>query len=319
MKIWAFIQQKLEETIPVMLLCVVYSKGSSPGRQGFKMVVAKDGEINGTIGGGIMEHKLVEKSKSLLAKLETNTFLLPQYHDKQHSNERSGMICSGEQTIAFVPIYSKYSFLIEDIVSNLKNGEFVNLKISSKGISTFQKNPKIKETHNFITSSKKDWEYVETIGKQSVIHIFGGGHVGLALSEVMNFLGFYVHIYDNREELNTLEQNHFADVHHIVQYDQILTKINLSEEDYVAIMTFGYRDDKIILKQLLKQNLQYLGLMGSKAKIAALLEELKMEGFSKEDYATIFSPIGLDISSKTSREIAISVAAEIIKVKNSKE
>jgi len=66
MKIWRFIKDKLEKDIPVVLLYVLDSKGSSPGRQGFKMAVTNDGEISGTIGGGIMEHKLVELSKSAL-------------------------------------------------------------------------------------------------------------------------------------------------------------------------------------------------------------------------------------------------------------
>ena len=65
-----FIQQKLATSTAVMLLYVLHSEGSSPGRQGFHMVVAKDGELFGSIGGGIMEHKLVEFSKKKLAEKE---------------------------------------------------------------------------------------------------------------------------------------------------------------------------------------------------------------------------------------------------------
>ena len=87
-------------------------------------------------------------------------------------------------------------------------------------------------------------------------------------------------------------------------------------DDYVVIMTFGYRPDKIILRQLLKKDFFYIGMMGSKAKINTLLEELEMEGFPKESYEHIFTPIGLKIFSKTPQEIAISIAAEIIRETN---
>ena len=68
-----------------MLLCVLESERSSPGRQGFKMAVSADGEFFGTIGGGMMEQKFVEKAKHLLAENKTKVLLMRQYHDKQHS------------------------------------------------------------------------------------------------------------------------------------------------------------------------------------------------------------------------------------------
>ncbi len=70
MQIWQFINDKLTRSTSVVLLCVLESHGSSPGRQGFKMAVAADGEISGTIGGGIMEHKLVELSRVRLKNEE---------------------------------------------------------------------------------------------------------------------------------------------------------------------------------------------------------------------------------------------------------
>ena len=79
MEVWKFIEQKLTTGKNIMLLYVLKSEGSSPGRQGFKMAVASDGEFSGTIGGGIMEHKLVEKAKLLLHQNETTASLQHQY------------------------------------------------------------------------------------------------------------------------------------------------------------------------------------------------------------------------------------------------
>ena len=104
MEVWKFIQAKLSAGISIMLLYVLESEGSSPGRQGFKMAVAADGDICGTIGGGIMEYKLVEKAKNMLRQAERNVLLQHQYHDKEKAKDQSGMICSGSQLNAFIPL-----------------------------------------------------------------------------------------------------------------------------------------------------------------------------------------------------------------------
>ena len=81
-------------------------------------------------------------------------------------------------------------------------------------------------------------------------------------------------------------------------------------------MTVGYRTDKLVLKELIHQQYKYLGLLGSSQKIETLFKELIEEGFEETKLKQVFSPIGLNINSKTTQEIAISIAAEIIAVKN---
>ena len=99
--VWQLIHKSLVQNIPVMLLYVLQSKGSSPGRQGFFMAVNKQGEMEGSIGGGIMEHKFVEMAKERLQdsnEKEKETVIKKQFHDKSATKNQSGMICSGEQT-----------------------------------------------------------------------------------------------------------------------------------------------------------------------------------------------------------------------------
>jgi len=311
-----FILQKLQNNIPVILLQVVYSEGSSPGRQGFQMAIAKDEQLFGSIGGGIMEHKLVEFSKNKLSERATNIDLKYQYHDKIHSTQQSGMICSGHQIIAFFPFYKKDIELFQKIDQSIEFNKTDYLHFSKKGLSLLSKDDLIIPT-GFLQQTETDWSYLQKVNQQKVIHIFGGGHVSLALSEVMKFLGFYIKIYDDRESINTLQQNTFCNEKYIISYDSIGSQLENCQDDYVVIMTFGYRPDKIILKQLLGKEFFYIGMMGSKAKIKTLLEELEKEGFSKADYKHVFTPIGLEIFSKTPQEIAISIAAEIIKETNS--
>ena len=308
MSVWNFIETKLQHDFDVMLLFVAESIGSSPGKAGFAMAVANDDSFNGTIGGGIMEYKLVEKAKSLLQQNHQTIFLQEQYHDKIHAKNQSGMICSGSQKIIFVPLSEKDLSTIQSI--NHQTKKSFSITTNSFTANNFELNE-----WKFI--DENNWQYTQNIIQQNVIHIIGGGHCGLALSELMSFLGFYIHIYDDRENLNTVEQNYYAHEKHLVNYENINNFLNASAKDYVVLMTIGYRTDKIILSQIIKNSYYYLGLLGSEKKINTLFTELKQEGVNDDLLNKIHTPIGININSQTTQEIAVSIAAEIIKVKNS--
>lgn len=312
MKVWSFIQEKLEASVDVILLWVLESEGSSPGRQGFKMAVAGDGSFSGTIGGGMMEHKLVEKARDFLTHEKREIFLQRQHHDKLHSKDQSGMICSGSQLIAFVPITSADQNIITNILAKQDDREkVVYLSPQGLAISTVKENKT-----GLAYEDDEHWSYCELIDQRPIIHIIGGGHVGLALSELMNFLGFYIKIYDNRNNLNTINENRFAHQKTITDYDQIGSTINDDKDAFVVIMTFGYRDDKTVFKQLLNKKFFYKGLMGSETKINTLVKELVDEGYKADQWKDWFMPVGINIHSKTTKEIAVSIAAEIIREKN---
>ncbi len=313
MSVWEFLHNKLSEAQKVMLLYVLESEGSSPGRKGFKMAVAADGTFCGTIGGGIMEHKLVEKAKNMLLHAvsceqnESTVLLMRQHHDKEHANNQSGMICSGSQLNTFIPLTISDKPTIEKIISAEKR----SIQLSPKGLQLVDE-----ATTGLQYNTDADWLYNEPINQQPVIHIIGGGHVGLALSELMNFLGFYIKLYDDRPVLNTIAANSFAHEKHIINYDSIADHFTNVENDYAVIMTIGYRTDKTVLKQLVDKPFFYLGLLGSDHKIKTLFKELRQEEIPEVVLSKIFSPIGLNIASKTVKEIAVSIAAEIIQKKN---
>ena len=308
LEVWEFIHEKLLNDIRVMLLYVLQSEGSSPGRKGFKMAVADDGTHCGTIGGGIMEYKFVEKAKLLLRQNEMKVLLQRQYHDKEHNSNQSGMICSGSQVNVFIPL----STIDKGVIMAVFTTRDKTIQLSPSGIA-FSRDM----ATGFQYNTDDDWKYTEPIDQKPVIHIIGGGHVSLAFSELMSFLGFYIKVYDDRPALNTLLQNNFADEKIIIpSYDQLATFYSGKENDYVVIMSVGYRRDKIALKQLIEKDIFYLGLLGSKHKIEKLFNEMKTEGTDEKLLKKVFSPIGLDIASKTSREIAVSIAAEIVRKKN---
>ena len=106
------------------------------------------------------------------------------------------------------------------------------------------------------------------------------------------------------------------DIKKIINYNNIDENIKEGKNIFVVIMTFSHAFDKLILGKLANKNFAYLGLMGSTKKIEGINKKLIDEGISSDKLNKVYSPIGIKISSKTPAEIAISIAAEIIKVKN---
>jgi xanthine dehydrogenase accessory factor len=292
------VQQILQEEKRLILLVVIANEGSSPGRKGFKMIVSKQ-QMYGTVGGGIMEHKLVEYAENLLEKPRFEPFIKHQIHDKSAPKDQSGMICSGQQTIAFYDIDSSYFSLTEEILSD----EVITLYYSNHGIE-------IDAPKNY------KWLYSESNSFAQKAYIIGGGHVGLALSEVLSKLNFEIHLLDHRENLNTMTANHFVQSKEVVEFESIENHIPEGDNIYVIIMSFGYRTDDIIIRRLLDKKFKYIGMLGSATKINTLFKNLISDGFDESQIKKVQAPVGINIKSETTYEIAISIAAQLINVKN---
>ena len=315
MKFWQYLLTKLHDNQKVYVLTVIENFGSSPGRKGFKMLVAEDGFIFGSVGGGVMEFSLVEEAKTLLKENISRNFIKKQIH-KGNIKDGSGMICSGEQTVAFHCLNSSHISSIEELISCLKNGEKGSLLLSPK---SFYFSHKILENQfEYQIKSTEDWFFEESIGFQNTLYIIGAGHVGLALSEIAQKLKFTIVLLDNRTNLNTFKQNSFAHKKEVVDYSKIENYIKENSNNFIVIMTNKYTEDKLVLSKLIRNNYNYLGVLGSKAKLKTMWEVLLKEGFTEEELDKVKAPIGLQIKSETPEEIAISILAELIRIKNSK-
>ncbi len=313
MKFWKYVLDKIKNNQKVYVLTVIENFGSSPGRKGFKMLVAQDGFIFGSIGGGVMEFTLVEEVQILLQNENSPIFIKKQIHKGSIENG-SGMICSGEQTVAFHCLDFKHATVIEDILSCIQTGQNGILNLTSNSFCFSKKQQE--NQFNYQINSNSDWYYNEYIGFKETLHIVGGGHVGVAVSETFVKLGFYVVVFDNRENLNTLENNNFAHKKLVVDYNDINNHIPEGKTSYVAIMTNKYTDDKLVLSKLLKNDYKFIGVLGSKAKLKTMWEVLRNEKHSQKELDAVYAPIGLSIKSETPEEIAISIAAQIIQLKN---
>ena len=338
-ELWQFIADRLQQNQAVMLLVVAESSGSSPGRQGYKMAVGADGELTGSIGGGVMEVNLVEQSRMILSDAVTRrhgdagrekeneeeilqaaadgftSFLKSQVHQK-NTTSPSGMICSGRQTVIFRKLSPADLPAIYTVVTALSDSEQKTITISNDTIRIDENT--IDSDFAFEKQSDTEFTFRERLGHKNDLYIIGGGHCALALSELMSKMDFYIRLYDDRPELNTLDKNRFAhEKYTIDSYENIADSVPSGQNVYVVVMTLGYKSDGVVIRQLSGKDFRYFGVLGSKAKMATLFRELKTEGIDATRLGKIHTPIGLAINSHTPDEIAVSIAAEIISVKNS--
>lgn len=238
--------------IPAALATVTAVKGSSPGKENFKMLICQDGYLFGTVGGGELENLVIEKAKEIIKTEKAEEF---HFNLLEKGPAASGMLCGGNVSIFIEPITNHFAY------------------------------------------------------------IFGGGHVGLALCKILSMIGFNIIVIDDREEFANKERFPEAAETIAGDYIQIMETIDLKKPSYLIITTRGHSFDQDVLRWAATKDLKYLGMVGSKRKIAIIFDDLRSRGISEEIISKIHSPIGLSINAQTAEEIAVAIAAEMIQVK----
>ncbi|MHB8929739.1 MAG: XdhC family protein [Melioribacteraceae bacterium] len=166
----------------------------------------------------------------------------------------------------------------------------------------------------------KIWLYYEIEKNLPVIYVFGGGHVGQALIEILSKLKYHVVLIDNRQEL--FEKYKAKGINCIyLDYKEYVEQFTPADDSYFVVVTYGHQYDYDILKTLYSRKLvkKYIGIIASRAKSAAMINNLKNEIEAGTDLSKLHMPIGLKIGGDTAYEIALSIAAEIQSVRYEKK
>ena len=180
---WANLLQKLSENQKVFLALVAHHTPGSPGTTGAKMFISERGEIQGTIGGGIMEYKLIDRAKEILKQEDFKPEIQTLYHRTSGSGAKSGMICSGSQTNLYYLCHpSKDRETIEQVVFLMERDISGSLSIDSSGMSVAEKPVNLAQPAIQLIQESGNWKYEEQLLNRQRIAIIGGGHCSLALS-----------------------------------------------------------------------------------------------------------------------------------------
>ena len=156
--------------------------------------------------------------------------------------------------------------------------------------------------------------FIEPIHGSSSVYVFGGGHIAVPLVQFARTLELTVVVVDDRQDFANKERFPQADEVKLGEFANVIKSVDFCEGDCVVIITRGHAHDEIVLKECLsKARLPgYIGMIGSREKIARTFANLKEQGISEELLAKVRAPIGLDIGARTPAEIALSIIAEII-------
>lgn len=161
---------------------------------------------------------------------------------------------------------------------------------------------------------------IEVFTVRPLLVVCGAGHVGEAVVKLASFVGFDTLLLDDREEHEIKEKIEAADRFVRIQnYEEELKEMEFPKDSYVVIATHGHAFDGAALAGALRKETAYIGMIGSVKKKHALYDKMKEKGFSEEELQKVYSPIGLDLGGETPEEIALSVIAEILTVKNGRD
>ena len=300
---WDHALESVRSRHPTVLALVVDHQGSVPGTTGAAMAVSPLG-CAGPVGGGTAEHAIIERARSVAGG--------PELIDIEHTPEAHGTLCSGRQTIALFSLAATDEGCLAAICDTLRAGRVGTLRLSSTGIS-FEAGATAPQA---LVTEAAGFRFATVLGRLDTLTIVGGGHCALALSRVMATLPFRIVVLDDRPDLPTLAANTFADEIRTVGYADLAAQVPEGDRSWVVVMTFGHAHDEAALRALAGHRLRYLGLLGSAAKVATLFAAMRADGVAAEFLASIHAPVGVPIGSHTPEEIAISIAAEIIRERN---
>ncbi len=334
----------------IVLATVTGTFGSTPQKPGSSAIFRNDRLISGTVGGGVTEGKVQEAAKSCsvshnsrLLHLMLNSDItekdeaicggeidilidadpgihMPVFHEMQKSagNREPGvlitMITKHTEDHVHIsrywmtgsnmpPIPVRFLGKVETeakrILASVDQDSFIQMKLSTPG----------EDPSSLI--------FIEPVFPMPRLIIAGAGHIGKALSHLAGLLDFEVTVIDDRADF--ANPANLPDADHIIVKDigEAMTEVVKSSDTFFVIVTRGHNDDAHALKPCIGSGAAYVGMIGSRGKVARMKTEfIEKEWASEEQWNRLHTPIGLDIKSKTVEEIAISIAAELIQVRN---
>jgi xanthine dehydrogenase accessory factor len=342
-KIARIILELLGQGSSLVLASIVSLAGSSPRHSGTKMVIGADGKSYGTIGGSLLEATAIKESQAAITESRSR---LMRFSLSGKDAQAQGMICGGTALvmldyIAAGPGNLDFFQHWQNALHTGKNFFFLTLfkefnqtvdilghaimfydgqMASTFPLSDSQKNILKEEAHwisqTEIISLDDSQVIIDPIRKLKTVYCFGAGHVAVPTAHLAALVGFRVVVLDDRAEYASLERfPEAARVQVIKDFNQAMGGLEIDADSFIIILTRGHQYDREVLEQALKTGAGYVGMISSRRKKEAIYQALIDKGIQKEELARVHSPIGIPIGGETPEEIAVSIVAELIRVR----
>lgn len=331
-KLFEILNSELNAGRDVTMVSVTASSGSTPRGAGARMIVGKEGRLYGTIGGGNVEYTSQLRAQEVLeTKVSTNE----SYMLRENQVQDLGMICGGDVAVYFQFVSSDdekmksvVSYALEQfdkgndiwIITDTTEGAEAQMAIYTKEGSVGM--DLCDEVIGLLPSSPFNKEIggrtycAEQINHSEKVYIFGGGHVAQQLVPTLARVNFSCIVIEDREEFARKElfdgvfDTRLVDMNNL---EEICNEI--TENDYICVMTRGHANDYEVEKQALRTPAKYIGVIGSRRKTVGINKKLYADGFTNADLDRVSTPIGLEILAETPAEIAVSIAGQMIYVR----
>jgi xanthine dehydrogenase accessory factor len=156
---------------------------------------------------------------------------------------------------------------------------------------------------------------VEIVDAPVTLLVVGGGHIGLSLATIAAHVGFSVAVLDDRELYANPERFPMADRVMCGAFTEHLDAFPIGRTTYIVLVSRGHKQDETALRAVVTRDAAYVGMIGSRRRVATVLRHLAEEGYPVEALERVYTPIGFAIGAETPEEIAVSIMAEIIAVR----
>jgi len=342
------IVKALERKERVVLATLIHRAGSAPRAVGAQYLVKEDGTSFGSIGGGRVEAEVWQEAKQVMEKGERKVL---HFQLTAEQLAEGGSICGGNIDIFLEPLNQEFldiyrgvlkikqkggSAILATLISldhssvkdqglkillrpsgekvgALLHSEALERRVLSEGECLFgEKKPKVLVVD---LGNQKAEILLEPIISEPTVYVFGAGHVSQQVSPLAKRVQFRVVVIDDRTMFANRERFPEADEVIVSEFEKCFDRLSIDESSYIVIVTRGHLYDRSVLEQAVQTRARYIGMIGSKRKIQMLYQNLMEKGIPKESLDRVCAPIGLAINSETPEEIAVSIVAELIKVR----
>lgn len=310
----------------VALASLLATRGSMPRHEGARLAVLEDGRTLGTVGGGNVERVAESRARALLAG-EKNVQLpdasAAQTDHNPHApalewltRGANDMACGGDALLAVRALTPDDLPTLEALLGAL----------GSRGAATLEElwadpsAPELRVATNARLAPRASWDeasatYREPVLASATCHVFGAGHVGTALVPLAASIGYEVAVYDDRPEAADPARLPSATSVSCGSFADLAAEAKIGSHDAVVVLTHGHAADETVLLAVLAREAQpaYVGCIGSRRKAALARARLEAAGIPAERVASVHLPIGEDILAVTPQEIAVSIAAQLIR------
>ncbi|AHF06604.1 XdhC family protein [Desulfitobacterium metallireducens] len=318
-----------------VLATIVHTEGSTPREPGTQMLIMENGQTLGTVGGGSVEKHIYQRAQALMTVDSQVQVEIQHWKINDEPGHDEFPSCGGNldvllelikeqdiwqlvynlqinsKAVLITALFPTYQKSLVDLEGNFLGGSQTNFECSPQELQKLITSKRAEVLEN---NEKQRW-LVEPILKKERLLILGAGHVAKEVAQYAKSLDFEITVIDDR--IDFAKTKFFPGAYQVLCSDfvQGIQNYRPNDDTYVVIASWSHQTDADCVREVLKFEAKYVGMLGSTKKVATIVNKLNEENYLTQNIARLRAPIGLDIGAQTPSEIALSILAEIISVR----